>query len=160
MIRPAAADDAGAISAIYSYYVLNTAVSFEEVAPSATTMAERMAQSLEWIVAVEQNSIVGFACAVPWKARSAYRHSAEISVYLREGCQSRGWGRLLYESLILRLSARGIHQVMGGVALPNAASVRLHESLGFKKVAHFERVGQKFGQWWDVAYWQKSIADR
>ncbi|HET6588329.1 MAG TPA: GNAT family N-acetyltransferase, partial [Oleiagrimonas sp.] len=89
-----------------------------------------------------------------WKSRCAYRHSVETSIYLDPERTGQGIGRHLYVALLDAVRALGMHAVIGGVALPNAASVALHEHLGFHKVAHFEQVGYKQGRWIDVAYWQ------
>jgi len=97
---------------------------------------------------------LGNAYARPWRPRAAYRHSAESSIYLAPGATGRGLGTLLYQALIADLRQRGRHCVIGGVALPNATSVALHEKLGFAKVAEFKQVGFKLGRWVDVAYWE------
>jgi phosphinothricin acetyltransferase len=110
--------------------------------------------SLPWLVWEELASIQGFAYASKWKGRCAYRHSAEATVYLEPKSTSRGVGSRLYQALLTDLRQRSFHAVIGGIALPNEASIALHERLGFRKVAHFEQVGWKFGRWIDVAYWQ------
>jgi L-amino acid N-acyltransferase YncA len=160
-IRPASTSDGGAVARIYEHYVLNTSISFEEQPPLPTEMAERIREvssnALPWLVAELGQRIVGYAFAVRWKGRSAYRHSVESSVYLDPACVGRGIGTQLYEALLDTLRPRLIHTVIGGIALPNAASIALHERLGFSKVAHFKEVGYKFGQWVDVGYWQRSL---
>jgi len=112
---------------------------------------------LPWLVAVEEGAVVGYAYATKWKERSAYRFSVEVSVYLSNQSHGRGLGAKLYETLFSTLKEGGIHAVMGGITLPNLASVALHEKMGMKKVAHFEKVGFKFDQWHDVGYWQLSL---
>jgi len=157
MIRPATSADAAAIAGIYNHYVLNTSVTFEEEALSAAAMAARMSEvlpSLPWLVTVEEGTILGYAYAGKWKTRSAYRHSIEATVYLAQDATGRGLGTPLYRRLIDDLRLRGFHVVIGGVALPNEASVALHAKLGFQKVAHFKEVGWKFGRWIDVGYWE------
>lgn len=157
-IRPASPADAGAIASIYNYYVENTVITFEESVVSAEEMSERItdiqSRGLPWLVADVEGSIVGYSYARPWRPRSAYRHSVETTIYLQTGLGGRGIGRTLYSALLPALAKRGTHAVMGGVALPNAASVALHEKLGFKHVATFQQVGFKHDQWVDVAYWQ------
>jgi len=160
LIRPATAEDAEAIARIYSHYVLNTTISFEEQAVSTDEMAGRIAEvlasSLSWLIAEQAGQAVGYAYAGKWKGRCAYRHSVETSVYIDPAFTGRGIGRQLYQELLAVLRAKSIHVVIGGIGLPNAASVALHERLGFIKVAHFREVGYKFGQWLDVGYWQRS----
>jgi len=159
-VRPVGPDDAGAIAAIYNHYVLNTFISFEEHAVAGADMAERigdvLASGLPWLAASRADRVVGYAYAGKWKGRCAYRHSAESSVYVSPDCTGQGIGTALYRALLTVLRDRSIHVVIGGVALPNPASVALHERLAFDKVAHFKEVGYKFGRWIDVGYWQRT----
>lgn len=161
MIRTAEVSDAQAIASIYNHYVANTTISFEEQPVSAEQMAERIlevrASSLPWLVAEESGKVLGYAYASKWKARSAYRFSVETSVYLQNGAAGQGLGSQLYEVLFRALQERGVHVAIGGIALPNEASIALHEKFGMKKGAHFEQVGFKFGNWVDVGYWQKAL---
>jgi L-amino acid N-acyltransferase YncA len=157
MIRPATTADAAAICAIYNHYVLETTITFEESPVTPEDMESRIHEtlaSLPWLVWAEGTAIQGFAYASKWKSRCAYRHSAEVTVYLDPMSAGRGIGSQLYEALIADLHQRNLHAVIGGIALPNAASIALHERLGFRKVAHFEQVGWKFDRWIDVGYWQ------
>lgn len=161
MIRTATAGDADAIARIYNHYVANTIITFEEQAVSSEEMAARIAEvaaaSLPWLVAEQDGRVVGYAYASKWKGRCAYRFSAECTVYLDPDCVGRGYGTQLYESLFAALRERGMHAVIGGVALPNPASVALHERMGMRKVAHFREVGYKFDRWIDVGYWQATL---
>ena len=160
-IRPASERDAVAITPIYNHYVLNSSITFEEQAISAEEMAARIADvttaALPWLVAERAGQIVGYAYASKWKGRCAYRFSVEITVYLDQGATGHGIGTQLYAALFERLREAGIHAVIGGVALPNAASVALHEKCGMRKVAHFEQVGFKFNRWIDVGYWERVL---
>jgi phosphinothricin acetyltransferase len=105
--------------------------------------------------AAEQPSAVrGYAYATPWRTRAAYRHSVESSIYLAPDVGGRGLGRRLYQALLAALRPLEVHAVIGGVSLPNPASIALHERMGFRKVAHFSEVGRKFDRWIDVGYWQ------
>lgn len=162
-IRPATAADAARIAAIYNEYVLATTISFEEAEVSAAEMAARIADvgaaGLPWLVGLHQGAVVGYAYATGWRARAAYRHSVESSVYLAPQAAGRGWGSALYRTLIGRLREGGFRTVIAGIAQPNARSVALHERVGFRKAAHFAEVGFKFGRWVDVAYWQLSLAE-
>jgi L-amino acid N-acyltransferase YncA len=157
MLRNAEPADAAAIAAIYNAYVVGTTVSFEEEAVGEVEMAERMGKIMEghrWIVAEEDGRILGYAYYGPFRTRSAYRHTAETTVYLDQGERGRGLGTELYAEIIELAKAAGFHALLGGVALPNEASVRLHEKFGFRKVAHLEAVGFKFGRWIDVGFWE------
>lgn len=159
MIRPATQSDAGAIAAIYNYYVTDTIVTFEEEPLPSSEMARRIQivhdEGLPWLVAEENGEILGYAYANPWKERIGYRFTVETTVYLSKDCTGRGIGSQLYSELFRLLDAKGVHSAIGGVCLPNDASVALHEKFGMKKVAEFEQVGIKFGRWLDVAYWQR-----
>src|SRR5581483_1463776 len=157
-VRSALETDAEAIARIYNYYVHNTVITFEEEPVSAQKMAARIAEvqnaSLPWLVALLGDALVGYAYANKWKSRSAYRHSVETTIYLERGHEGRGIGKRLYSELLSLLRAQGIHVAIGGAALPNEASVALHEKLGFERVATFRQVGFKQNRWVDVAYWQ------
>ena len=158
MIRPALPSDAEAIARIYNDYILTAIATFEEQAVAPQDMAERIqkiyAASLPWLVAESSGAVVGYACASLWKTRSAYRYSVESTVYIESAARGVGFGSHLYEALLKDLRQRQVHAVIGGIALPNEASIRLHEKFGFRQVAHFKEVGFKFGQWVDVGYWQ------
>lgn len=161
ILRPATSIDAPDIAAIYNHYIAHTTITFEEQAVTGAEMAERIAsvhaQKLPWLVLEQNGAILGYAYATPWRARSAYRHSVEATVYLAHDIQRQGHGKRLYAQLLEELQARGLHAVIGGIALPNDASVGLHEHLGFRQVAQFREVGQKFGAWIDVGYWQRNF---
>ena len=160
-VREAGAGDAAAIARIYNHYVETTSISMETAAVSGDEMAARIAAvrcaGLPWLVLLDggeiDGEIAGYAHATQWRARPGYRHAVEASVYLAPGRRGRGWGAHLYRALLARLVGH-CHSVIGGIALPNPASVALHEHLGFRQVACFSQVGRKFGEWVDVAYWQ------
>lgn len=158
MIRSAKMVDAEAIARIYNYYILNSVITFEEQVVTPQTIAERIREttsdSLPWLVAESSGRIVGYAYASMWKDRSAYRYSVESTVYVEHALLGARYGSQLYESLLANLRQQKFHVVIGGIALPNPDSIRLHEKFGFRKIAHFEEVGYKFGQWIDVGYWQ------
>jgi phosphinothricin acetyltransferase len=159
-VRPATAADAEAVARIYGHYILHTTISFEEQPVCTAEMADRITEvlssSLPWLVAERAGQVVGYAYAGKWKGRCAYRYSVETSVYLDPDFTGRRIGTHLYQALLAVLREKSIHVAIGGIALPNAASVALHERLGFGKVAHFKEVGYKFGKWIDVGYWQIS----
>jgi len=157
MLRPATIADAAAIAVIYNHYILNTIITFEEEVVIAGEMARRIADvtaTLPWLVWDEGGKILGYAYASKWKPRAAYRYAVEASVYLDQGVTGRGLGTKLYTALIAEVKNRGLHAVIGGAALPNEASVALHEKLGFQKIGQFKQTGFKFGQWIDVGYWE------
>lgn len=158
MIRPALAADATDVAGIYNHYVRHTTVTFEEEPVADAGMAERIAEALDarlpFLVAAVDGRVEGFAYGSKWKGRCAYRFSAEVTVYLRAGLERRGLGSALYAALLPELQALGMHALLGGIALPNAASIALHEKFGFTKCAHLREVGRKFDQWVDVGYWQ------
>ena len=161
MIRPASPSDAAAVAAIYNHYVAKTTISFEEEDVTVAEMAQRIADvgaKLPWLVFEQDGAVLGYAYATPWRVRSAYRFSVESTVYVAPGHGGKGIGSALYRSLIGALREGGLQVVIGGIAQPNPASVALHESLGFEKVAHFRRVGRKFEQWIDVGYWELQLA--
>ncbi|OFA04450.1 arsinothricin resistance N-acetyltransferase ArsN1 family B [Duganella sp. HH101] len=161
MIRPATPDDAAAIVAIYNHYIATTTISFEEHAVTPEEMAGRIRDvtaGLPWLVYEQDGMVLGYAYATKWRARSAYRFAAETSVYLEFGQGGKGIGKALYKALLEELRVREIHMAIGGIAQPNEASVALHESLGFEKVAHFKQVGRKFDRWIDVGYWELQLS--
>lgn len=160
-LRDALADDASAIAAIYNVHVRGTIVTFELAEVVAQDMAQRMAdvqaRGLPWLVAEASGAVLGYAHAGPWKARAAYARTVETSIYLDAAACGRGLGRRLYAALLGRLRESGMHVAIGGAALPNPASVALHEALGFEQVGTFREVGCKFGRWIDVGYWQRRL---
>lgn len=162
MIRAVRASDAEVISGIYNYYISNTVVTFEEDLTSADEMRSRISEienaELPWLVYQEGESVIGFAYASKWKGRCAYRYSVEVTVYLAHDVTARGIGSQLYTELFEQLKVKSVHVVLGGISLPNEASIALHEKFGMKKAAHFEEVGFKFGEWVDVAYWQGTLS--
>ena len=159
IVRACEHRDIGAICDIYNYYVENTIITFEEARVTPTEMAARIAactSELPWLVCEADDQVVGYAYATRWHGRSAYRFSAEVTVYIRNGEGGKGFGQALYEKLLQVLAGR-YHVIVAGISLPNEGSVRLHEKFGFRKVAHFSEVGRKFDRWVDVGYWQKIV---
>ena len=161
-IRVATAADAEAVAAIYAPYVMQTAISFEETAPSPAEMAARMAKVLPthpFLVFEESGRILGYAYGGAHNERAAYRWSANVSVYVAVDAHRRGIGRALYARLIDMLRRQGFHSLYGGITLPNAKSVGLHEAMGFTHVGIYREVGFKFGRWHDVGYWRLGLSD-
>jgi L-amino acid N-acyltransferase YncA len=157
MLRDCTASDAEAICAIYNRYVEQTVITFEEALVPDSEMARRITEVTDrfpWLVWEQDGRILGYAYAASWKARSAYRHSVETTVYLNSDATGRGIGTSLYKALLDRLRSLDIRCAVGGIALPNTASIALHEKLGFVKIGQFHEIGLKFGQWVDVGYWE------
>ncbi|HET7573983.1 MAG TPA: GNAT family N-acetyltransferase [Solirubrobacterales bacterium] len=153
--------DAAACAAIYAPHVEASAVSFEESAPSAAQMTariERVAATHAWLVAELSGRVVGYAYACPFQDRPAYRWSVGVSVYVDAAARGEGVGRALYSELLGRLRARGFRMACAGITLPNEASVRLHEGLGFQQAGVNREIGWKDGAWRDVGWWQLELA--
>jgi phosphinothricin acetyltransferase len=107
-----------------------------------------------WFVCEEDGKVAGYAYARQWRERAAYRNSVEASIYLDPSLTGKGIGSALFGALLTELRTRGFRTVIGGVSLPNEASVALLEKFGLRPVAHFKEVGYKFDRWIDVGYWQ------
>ncbi len=160
IVRAVTEDDASAICAIYNPFVANTAITFEALEVSEFEMQSRIraiTQSKPWLVLETQGYIAGFAYSCSWKQRSAYRKTEETTIYIGNEFQNRGFGKVLYGALLDQLIRQDCHTVLGCIALPNQASVGLHQYFGFRKVGHFNEVGYKFGRWIDIGYWQKKF---
>jgi phosphinothricin acetyltransferase len=161
-IRAATPDDAAALAAIYAPYVTGSHISFETAAPGIAEMRARIESAGDlypWLAAVDEaDSPCGYAYAAPFRARPAYRFAVETSVYVRPDAHGLGLGRRLYEPLLAVLEAQGFTQAIAAIALPNEASVRLHERLGFVHAGIYRKVGFKLGGWWDVGLWQRALA--
>jgi L-amino acid N-acyltransferase YncA len=164
LIRLATQDDAAAIAAIYAPYVVETPVSFEELAPDAAEMARRIAgdgRDLHpWLVAELDGAIVGYASSSAFRARPAYRWSVETGVYLAPEAQGRGLGRALMERMIELLTRQGFTSAVAGITLPNAPSVALHEKLGFSPCATYRDTGFKLREWRTVQVFARDLAPR
>ena len=148
--------------AIYAPFVTDTAVSFELEPPSVEEFLQRIlvAQSKwAWLVAAQAGQVAGYAYASSFRQRAAYQWSIEVSAYLAPAARGRGIGRALYERLIALMVAKGYCTAYAGITLPNEASVRLHQAVGFVPVGVFRRAGRKFGAWHDVSWWQRELRD-
>jgi phosphinothricin acetyltransferase len=161
VVRAATPADAEAITAIYAPVVDATAISFEESPPGPAEISRRMLASprLPWLVAEDAGHVAGYAYASLHRQRPAYRWSADCSIYLDPRYRSRGLGRQLYERLAAEVRDLGYVSLFAGIALPNAASVALHEALGFRPVGIFRNVGYKHGTWRDVGWWHLPLRD-
>lgn len=156
-IRLATGSDGAAAQAIYGPYVRDTAISFEYDPPTAEEMTRRIeatATRYPYLVVECDGDVRGYAYASELRGRRAYDWSVETTVYLRNDCLGHGYGRALYESLIPVLRLLGYHQAYAAISLPNAASVALHERVGFTHAGTYDHVGWKFGEWRPVGWWQ------
>lgn len=164
LIRLARDGDAEALAAIYRHYVEAARVSFEETAPDADEMARRLRGDVPgfhpWFVAEEDGRILGYAASSPFRTRPAYRWTVETGIYLAPDATGRGLGRRLLSPLLELLERQGYVAAIGAIALPNDASVALHEALGFTYAGTYRGVGFKLGEWLDVGLWQKELAPR
>jgi phosphinothricin acetyltransferase len=161
-VRVGTEQDLEAINGIYNEYVKETHFTFD-IHP-VTIEARR-----EWfthygtsgrhrlLVAIEAGAVVGFATSSRFRPKPAYETSVETSIYLVADAVGRGAGSKLYEELFRSLDGEDVHRAYAGIALPNPASVALHERFGFKRVAHFTEQGRKFDRYWDVAWFEKSL---
>ena len=158
MIRPAAPEDAARVAEIYNRFIAESVVTFEEQPVSTDEMRKRVtdvaAAGHPWLVAEIDGTVAGYAYAKSWHTRSAYRLTLESTIYLAPEFSGRGLGTRLYEALITAARDIPCHSLVGCIALPNPASIALHEKLGFRPVGIFKEVGWKFGRWIDVGYWQ------
>jgi len=158
-----AAVDAGPIQAIYAPIVAETAISFELEPPDVEAIERRIREtlpSLPWLVADGSDGVAGYAYATPHRVRAAYRWSVDVSVYVGAAERGRGIGRALYRSLFAVLRLLGYVNVYAVITLPNPASVRLHEALGFEPIGVFRGVGYKLERWHDTGHWELLLAPR
>jgi phosphinothricin acetyltransferase len=159
-LEVAGAHHAGDIAAIYAPIVSSTAISFETESPSLEEMARRIEVTLAhypWLVALVEGKVAGYAYAHAFALRQAYAWSAETSVYVDSEFRGMGIGRTLYDELLETLRRQGYCRAFAGIALPNAASVALHEATGFTQVGVYRRVGWKMGAWHDVGWWELDL---
>lgn len=163
IVRPARERDAAAMLAIYRPVVEETAISFEETAPSPAEFTARLQKYLAgWraFVAEDDGQVVGYAYGSSHRERAAYRWSVETTVYVAAGRHRSGIGRALYAELLPALAEAGFCNAYAGIALPNPASVALHEAVGFMRIGSFPRVGYKRGSWRDVAWFHKPLREQ
>ncbi|MDL2285398.1 N-acetyltransferase family protein [Desulfovibrio sp. OttesenSCG-928-F07] len=161
-IRMASVNDAPALAAIYSYYVINSPATFEVTTPSAHEFAARIEQTLQfypYLVCEVNGQIAGYAYSGRHMARSAYQWNAELSLYLHKDFTGKGLGPLLFDKLIQLSVLQGLHNLYGLVTSPNPASEKLHARFGFTKAGTWQKTGFKNGQWLDVILFEKRIAN-
>ncbi len=162
-IRLATPQDAEFMQEIYAPLVRDTPISFELTPPSVAEMTARVTRTLTrypWLVCAAEERLLGYAYAGGHREREAYQWSVDVSVYVHPQARRLGVGRALYISLFPILRLQGFYNAYAGIALPNPASVGLHQSLGFTAVGVYERVGYKLGAWHDVGWWQLTLQPR
>jgi phosphinothricin acetyltransferase len=161
-VRAAREDDLAAVRDIVNWAIEHTHYNFNtEPQTLAHWQAEHAAgrEHHPWLVAEDDGAVVGVAYAGRYKVRRAYDWTAEVTVYVSHRHHRRGVGAALYGELLPILEAQGFHTLIGVIALPNEASVALHERFGFVATGETARVGWKFGKWWGVGHWQKLLAE-
>ena len=167
----ATVEDAEEILAIYAPYVRNTAITFEYDVPEIGEFRSRIESTLKnypYLVAVEEGRIVGYAYAGAFRKRAAYQHSAEMSIYMDERCRQKGIGTLLYQELEKRLLEQNVFSIYAGVtttdrkndAYVTDASICFHEKTGYTKIGEYHLCGYKFDQWYNVAWFEKTLGAR
>jgi phosphinothricin acetyltransferase len=157
-------DDLEAISEIYAHYVRTSAISFDVEVPSAAWRREWFSLfdtrgRHRMLVARSQGRAVGYAASVPYRPRAAYAPSVETSVYVAPSHIGHGVGSALYGALLAELEREDVHRAYAGIAMPNPASVRLHERSGYRRAGYYTEQGRKFGRYWDVAWYERSFPE-
>lgn len=161
-IRSATTEDAEQIYAIYEPYILNTAITFENTAVPLREYQQRMVTiqaRFPWLVYEEDNKILGYAYAAPYRERAAFAWDCECSVYIAKEAQGKGIATQLYAELFQQLKKLGFVNVYAYITYPNDNSVHLHKKLGFREVGIFHKTGYKLGQWWDLIVMEKAIGE-
>ena len=161
-MRIAKSDDAEGILGIYAPIVRETTISFELEPPTLEEMRRRIETTLArlpWLVCEAEGQVLGYAYASKHRERAAYQWSVDVSVYVAEEARGRGLGRKLYTPLLAMLTDLGYYTALAGIALPNPASVGLHETMGFTPIGVYRNIGYKMGAWRDVGWWQKQLRE-
>ncbi|PYE56635.1 GNAT family N-acetyltransferase [Deinococcus yavapaiensis] len=163
MLRLATREDVPAILEIYNDAVVNSTASYD-LAP--VSLEDRLAwfdekTGHDWpiLVAIEDGDVIGWGTYGPFRAKPGYRFTVEHSVYVKAARRGGGIGTELLRALIERARSEGRHVMIAGVDAHNEASLRFHEALGFKRVAHFREIGRKFGRWLDLVFLQLLLED-
>lgn len=162
IIRTVEDRDIERIAAIYAPYVTGSAISFEIAPPDADTMAQRIGKILAvwpWLVYEREGEVLGYAYGSEHRTRAAYRWDVDVSAYVHPQAHRQGVGRALYTALFDILRLQGFYNAMAGIALPNPASVGLHEAMGFRPVGVYPKAGYKLGRWHDVGWWQLALRE-
>lgn len=162
IVRDAAPGDLPALTAIYNHYIVHTPITFDvkEYEPEQRRqwLEEHQASGRHrLLVATNDSGILGYASTSRWRAKAAYDPTVETSVYVRHDAIGRGIGSTLYAALFEAIAAEDVNTIVAGMTLPNDASRALHEKFGFREVGVFSRVGRKFGRYWDVGWFQRTL---
>ena len=158
--RSVTIDDAAEVLSIYAPYVESTTISFETSVPTLSEIEARITKTLPmypWLIYERDQKVLGYAYASQHRAREAYLWSVDVAVYVRQTFTHQGIGRDLYQDLLMQLQCAGYANAFAGIALPNDASIALHESRGFVPIGIYKNVGYKHGTWLDVGWWQRSF---
>jgi L-amino acid N-acyltransferase YncA len=159
-IRTVQPDDAVEIAAIYNTYIVDSIITFETEKVTATDMLQRIQKislQYDWLVVLENGSLLGYAYYTSFRERKAYEHTVESAIYLKKGSFGKGMGSALYLALLESIKRKGFREVIGVIALPNPESIGFHEKLGFQEMGVLKNVGFKFDTYLDVAFYQKSL---
>lgn len=158
-VRAAVPADLEAVAAIYDHEVLHSIATFDTAPQGVALWEPRLSPGpgLHLLVAVDGDLVVGYAYSARYRPRPAYEQTREVSVYLDASARGRGVGRLLYDELLPRLAADGIHTALAVIAQPNDASDALHAACGFERIGLLPEVGHKFGRWVGTALWAKVL---
>jgi phosphinothricin acetyltransferase len=154
-VRPASGADLPALAAIYDHEVASGHATFDTEPQGVAPFEGKVAGPDHLLVGVRDDEVLGYAYSAPFRTRPAYAATREVSVYLHPDGRGQGLGRLLYDDLLGRLDADGMHRVLAGIALPNPASEALHRACGFRRIGVFTEVGRKFDRWIDVAFYER-----
>lgn len=161
-IRDAVLSDLPALTHIVNHYIINTPITFDVQPYTVDRRREWFDEhapqgKYRLIVAEESGQVIGYATTSRWRPKAAYGTTVESSVYCRHDACGRGIGSALYRALFHAIKDEDIHMIVAGATMPNAASVALHERLGFRQVGVFSAVGRKFDTFWDVAWFQRPL---
>jgi phosphinothricin acetyltransferase len=161
-IRHAEQSDLAALTNIYNHYVINTSITFDLQPFTPETRSPWLdnftPDSAHQCLVIEvDGQLAGYASSAQLRPKAAYDTSVECSIYLDPVMTGRGYGKPLYIQLLLNLQQHDVHRCYGIITLPNLASIRLHEQLGFTEVARLTEVGRKFGKYWDTLWVEKSL---
>ena len=161
-IRPATRDDLPRLTEIYNYYIINTPITFDL---EPVTAEQRVGWFEEhtgskrhrMLVAEDAGRVVGYACTGPFRNKAAYDTSAETSIYCAHDATGRGIGAMLYRALFDAIKNEDINRLLGGITLPNEASIKLHRKFGFTDVGVFTECGRKFNRYWNVVWMERPL---
>lgn len=161
LVRQIQASDADRVAEILNFYIANTTITFRKDAmlpEEVCRSIEKTKEKYDWLALELEGNLVGFAYYGSFREKEAYRFTVESTIYLHPEYGGKGYGKILYNALIDNARQKGFKEMIGGIALPNVASIKLHTALGFEKVAHFKNIGFKFDRWIDVGFWQRSLS--